>query len=92
MGDTLSNRVDVSEILKEMPKREMKRTTVDLPLDQIEVFDVCAKALGVSRSNFLLLWHDSSVKAMVDWTLELLGRSQVEVDLKEEKELEVPQT
>jgi len=62
-----------------MPKRKLKRTTVDLPEDQIKVVDICAKSLGVSRSNFLLLWFDSSVKAMIDWTNTLLGRSQIEI-------------
>jgi len=75
----MSDRVDLAQILKEMPKRAMKRTTIDLPEDQINVVDVCAKALGLSRGNFLLLWFDSSARAMVDWTNTLLGRSQFEI-------------
>ena len=78
----------LSEILKRMPKRKIKRTTIDLPEDQVKVFDVCAKALGVSRSNFLLLWHDSSVKAMIDWTQQMLNRSQVEVNFSQEEKTE----
>lgn len=83
-----SEKLDLDEILKSMPKRKLKRTTVDLPEDQIKVVDVCARALGVSRSNFLLIWFDSSVKAMVDWTNTLLGRSQVEVKFDNNKEAE----
>jgi len=69
----------LAQVLKEMPKRPMKRTTIDLPEDQINVVDVCAKALGLSRGSFLLLWFDSSQKAMIDWTNTLLGRSQIEI-------------
>jgi len=65
--------------LKEMPKRGIKKYTIDLPQDQINVVDVCAKALGLSRSAFLLLWFDSSERAMIDWTNTLLGRSQIEI-------------
>jgi hypothetical protein len=75
----MSERVDLSEILKEMPKRGIKKYTIDLPQDQISVVDVCAKTLGLSRSAFLLLWFDSSQKAMIDWTNTLLGRSQIEI-------------
>jgi len=71
--------VDVQEILKTMPKRVIKKYTIDLPVDQVSVMDVCAKALGISRSAFLLLWNDSSIKAMIDWTNTLLGRSQMEI-------------
>lgn len=78
-------RLDLSELLKRMPKRAIKRTTVDLPEDQIKVVDACAKALGVARSTFLLLWFDSSVKAMIDWTQHLVGRSQLEVNFKVEE-------
>ncbi len=84
----MSKSVDLDEILNSMPKRKIKRTTVDLPEDQIKVVDVCAKALGVNRSNFLLLWFDSSSRAMIDWTNTLLGRSQIEIvwdDNKEDK-------
>jgi len=84
----MSKPMDLKEILRTMPKRKIKRTTVDLPEDQINVIDVCAKALGVSRSNFLLLWTDSSVKAMIEWTNHLLNRSQIEiVEGKEAKEV-----
>jgi len=75
----MSKRADLDEILNSMPKRKLKRTTIDLPEDQIKVVDICAKSLGVSRSNFLLLWFDSSVKAMIDWTNTLLGRSQIDI-------------
>jgi len=75
----MSKREDLNEILASMPKRRLKRTTIDIPEDQIKVVDACAKALGVNRSNFLLLWFDSSVRAMIDWTNTLLGRSQVEI-------------
>jgi len=74
----------MDEILRRMPKRKIKRTTVDLPEDQIKVVDACAKALGVSRSNFLLLWVDCSVKAMIEWTQNLLNRSQVQVNFTAE--------
>jgi len=78
-------RLDLAEILKSMPKRKIKRTTVDLPEDLIRVVDSCAKAVGVSRSNFLLLWFDSSVKAMIDWTQHLVARSQLEVNFTGEE-------
>jgi len=75
----MSGQVDLQEILKQMPKRGIKKYTIDLPQDQIAVMDVCAKALGLSRSAFLLLWNDSSMKAMIDWTNMLVGRSQIEI-------------
>lgn len=79
-------RVDLNELLRSMPKRKIKRTTIDLPEDQIKVIDACAKAIGVSRSNFLTWWFDSSVKAMIDWTTNMLNRSDVEiVGFKEEE-------
>lgn len=80
--------LSLDEVLRRMPKRAIKRTTVDLPEDQIKVVDACAKALGVSRSNFLLLWFDSSVKAMIEWTNHLLNRSQIEI-VPEKREGEV---
>jgi len=79
-------RLDLDAILKAMPRRKIKRTTIDLPEDQIKVVDVCAKALGLNRSNFLLLWVDSSIKAMIDWTNDLVNRSQVEIVAEERKE------
>jgi hypothetical protein len=75
----MAERVDLTQILKEMPKRGIKKYTIDLPQDQVNVVDVCAKALGLSRSAFLLLWFDSSERAMIDWTNTLLGRSQIEI-------------
>jgi len=80
----MSERVDVQQILADMPKRGIKKYTIDLPQDQISVVDVCAKALGLSRSAFLLLWFDSSERAMIDWTNTLLGRSQIEIVENEE--------
>ena len=84
----MAGKVDLQEILNEMPKRGIKKYTIDLPQDQVKVMDACAKALGLSRSAFLLLWFDSSVKAMIDWTNTLLGRSQIEIveNDKEEEE------
>ena len=79
------NRLDLDELLRSMPKRQMKRTTVDLPQDQIDVIDSCARALGLSRSGFLLIWNDSSAKAMVEWTQHLLDRSQIQVNFEEEE-------
>jgi len=75
----MSKHVNLDDILASMPKRKIKRTTIDVPEDQIKVVDACAKALGVNRSNFLLLWFDSSERAMIDFTNALLGRSQIEI-------------
>ena len=77
--------MNINELLKRMPKRKIKRTTIDLPEDQIKVIDACAKAIGVSRSNFLTWWNDSSQKAMVEWTDEIINRSQIEVTNEGEK-------
>ena len=79
----MSSKLDLNELLRKIPKRRIKRTTIDLPEDQIKVVDMCARALGVSRSNFLLLWFDSSLRAMVEWTMHLLNRSQFEVNFGE---------
>ena len=78
-----SARPDLDELLRRMPKRKIKRTTIDLPEDQIKVIDACARSIGVSRSNFLTWWNDSSMKAMIEWTNELLNRSQIEVTEEE---------
>ena len=72
--------VDLRDLLRKIPKRKMKRTTIDLPQDQIDVIDACARALGLSRSGFLLMWNDSSCHAMVEWTQHILDRSQIEVN------------
>jgi len=78
-------RLDIRDLLKNIPKRKIKRTTIDLPQDQIDVIDACAKALGLSRSGFLLMWNDSCSQAMVEWTQHLLERGQIEVNFTEEK-------
>jgi len=80
MSQKDAERLDLNEILRRMPKRKIKRTTVDLPEDQIVLVDTCARALGISRSAFLLLWFDSSAKAMVDWTNHIVVRSQIEAN------------
>lgn len=79
-------RLDLKDLLRNMPKRKIKRTTIDLPQDQIDVIDACARALGLNRSNFLLMWNDSCAHAMVEWTQHILERSQIEVNFTGKEE------
>lgn len=41
-----------------LPKRPLRRTTVNLPVDQLEFLDECAKAVGQDRSGFLTIFID----------------------------------
>lgn len=41
-----------------LPKRPLRRTTITLPVDQLEFLDQCAKAVGQDRSSFLTILID----------------------------------
>lgn len=41
-----------------LPKRETKKYTLTLPVDQVQFLDTCAQAVGQDRSGFLALVLD----------------------------------
>lgn len=50
------------------PKREVKKTLITIPADQIEMIDNCAKAIGMSRSSFLQVYFDTYAEQVVNFT------------------------
>lgn len=69
-----------------VPRRGTHRFTVSLPVDQVNLIDVCSEALGMSRSAFLQLFLDWESKKMVRFTDEWLKKSQIMATFPRAKE------
>jgi len=65
------------------PERKQKKVLVSLPEDQIKFLDDCAKAMGVSRSTFLMIYidkHNEYIAEFVDGWLASLQVYQERLD------------
>jgi len=79
-----------------LPRRPLRRTTITLPVDQLEFLDQCAKAVGQDRGGFLTLMIDGFYDEIAAFAKGYVARiieqvKQVEVTADEEK-LEAVQT
>ena len=51
-----------------LPKRGTKKVTLTLPVDTVELLDVCSDAIGINRSNFLSLVLDGFYDEIISFT------------------------
>ena len=57
-----------------LPRRVLKRTTITLPVDQLEFLDDCAKAVGQDRGGFLTLVVDGFYDEIAAFAKGYVGR------------------
>ena len=57
-----------------LPKRLLRRTTITLPVDQLEFLDECAKAVGQDRGGFLTLVIDGFYDEIAAFAKGYVGR------------------
>jgi len=57
-----------------LPKRVLRRTTITLPVDQLEFLDECAKAVGQDRGGFLTLVIDGFYDEIAAFAKGYVGR------------------
>jgi hypothetical protein len=57
-----------------LPRRILKRTTITLPVDQLEFLDQCAKAVGQDRSGFMTLVIDGFYDEIAAFAKGYVGR------------------
>ena len=57
-----------------LPKRILRRTTITLPVDQLEFLDECAKAVGQDRGGFLTLMIDGFYDEIAAFAKGYVGR------------------
>jgi hypothetical protein len=57
-----------------LPRRILKRTTITLPVDQLELLDECAKAVGQDRGGFMTLFIDGFWDEIAAFAKGYVGR------------------
>jgi len=57
-----------------LPKRILRRTTITLPVDQLEFLDECAKAVGQDRGGFVTLVIDGFYDEIAAFAKGYVGR------------------
>jgi len=72
------------------PKRKTKNIPLRLPLEQIDLIDQCAEAIGLSRTAFVTLFFDTYSESMVNFTVGWLSSLEYkakELELKRQAEI-----
>jgi len=75
-----------------LPKRKVKKTTLTLPIDQIEFLDACAGAVGQDRSSFLSLVLDGFYDEILSFAKGYATRIIEQVAITEQKALKTKAT
>lgn len=66
----------------------MKRTTITLPVDQLEFFNMCAKAVGQDRGGFVTLMVDFFYDDIVRFAEDYVSKVKQDKVLTDAKKLE----
>ena len=66
-----------------LPKRLLRRTTITLPVDQLEFLDECGKAVGQDRGGFLTLMIDGFYDEIAAFAKGYVARIIEQVKQKE---------
>jgi len=62
----------------DFPKRKMRKVTLTLPVDLIEMLDECAGATGRDRSDFLTTVLDGFYDEVISFTRGIVTQIQVQ--------------
>lgn len=69
-----------------LPKRVVKKTTVTLPLDQLDFLDTCSDAVGHSRSSFLTLvldgFYDEIIAFAKGYATRIIEQAAITEEMK----------
>lgn len=68
------------------PERPVKKVLLSLPVDQVELIDRCASAVGFNRSPFLQIFIDTFSEHMVSFTEGMLAGTNYFRKLLEKRE------